>query len=68
VKDATGPNACPFNALYWDFIGRHAERFADNPRMAMPLRGWAAMSAAKRTALRARAADLLATLDAGGTI
>jgi deoxyribodipyrimidine photolyase-related protein len=68
VKDATGPNACPFNALYWDFIGRHAERFADNPRMAMPLRGWAAMSAAKRAALRARAAGLLAALESGGTI
>jgi hypothetical protein len=36
--------------------------------MAMPLRGWAAMSGGKRAALRARAAGLLATLDAGGAI
>jgi deoxyribodipyrimidine photolyase-related protein len=68
VKDATGPRGCPFNALYWDFIGRHAERFAGNPRMAMPLRGWAAMPAAKRAALRARADLLLSRLDAGGMI
>ncbi len=65
VRDATGRNGCPFNALYWDFIGRHAERFAANPRMAMPLRGWAAMPAAKRAAVQARAATILATLDAG---
>jgi deoxyribodipyrimidine photolyase-related protein len=68
VKESVGLRACPFNALYWDFIGRHAERFADNPRMAMPLRGWATMPAAKREALQARAGALLATLDAGGTI
>ncbi|GGJ12968.1 cryptochrome/photolyase family protein [Neoroseomonas lacus] len=63
-KQATGPRACPFNALYWDFIARHAERFATNPRMAMPLRSLAKMDPRKRAALRAEAARFLATLDA----
>ena len=30
VRDATGERGCPFNALYWDFIARHRDRFAQN--------------------------------------
>jgi deoxyribodipyrimidine photolyase-related protein len=26
VKEKDGPDACPFNYLYWDFIMRNAER------------------------------------------
>jgi deoxyribodipyrimidine photolyase-related protein len=52
VKQRTGPDACPFNALYWDFIGRHAERFAQHPRMAMMVRSWAKFSAAEQAAIR----------------
>jgi deoxyribodipyrimidine photolyase-related protein len=48
VKAKSGPNACPFNYLYWDFLMRHRDRFAVNPRLAMPLRTLAAMSAARR--------------------
>ncbi len=65
VRDATGDRACPFNALYWDFIARHARRFAANTRMAMPVRSLERMGEAKRAAIRARAARFLAAMDAG---
>ncbi|WP_439643086.1 hypothetical protein [Gemmatimonas sp.] len=35
VKQRTGPDACPMNFLYWDFMARHRERFAKHPRMRM---------------------------------
>lgn len=59
VKASTGPRACPFNYLYWDFIARHATRFAPNPRMGMPLANLRKMDAAKLTALRAEAKTFL---------
>jgi len=65
VKQAVGANACPFNFLYWDFIARHADRLASNPRMTMPLRNWDRMPADRRAAIRARAAAFLAELEAG---
>jgi deoxyribodipyrimidine photolyase-related protein len=65
VKAATGPRACPFNFLYWDFMARHAARFARNPRMAMPLRTLARMDPAKVAAMRAQAASFLGRIEAG---
>jgi deoxyribodipyrimidine photolyase-related protein len=38
VKQRTGAGACPFNALYWDFISRHADTIKSNPRMAQMVR------------------------------
>lgn len=36
----TGPDACPFNVLYWAFYDRNQDRFDRNPRTAMAVRSW----------------------------
>jgi deoxyribodipyrimidine photolyase-related protein len=66
VADAVGARGCPFNALYWDFIGRHAKEFGANPRMAMPVRSLAKMAPDKVKGLQARAASILTLIDQGG--
>jgi deoxyribodipyrimidine photolyase-related protein len=59
VKRAEGEGACPFNFLYWDFIARHAEAFAGNPRMGMPLNTLRKMAPTKVAAMREEAMTFL---------
>ena len=51
----TGEGACPFNALYWDFLIGNETRLGDNARMAMPYRNLARFSDAERAAIRTSA-------------
>ena len=63
VKQRTGPDACPFNALYWDFIARNESKLRSNVRMAMPYKNWDRMADADKIALRASAKQFLERLD-----
>jgi deoxyribodipyrimidine photolyase-related protein len=63
VKQRTGPDVCPFNALYWDFIARNEEKLRGNPRMAMPYKNWDRMPEKDKIALRAQAKQFLERLD-----
>ncbi|MCP4821225.1 MAG: cryptochrome/photolyase family protein [Shimia sp.] len=68
VSVKNGPDACPFNYLYWDFMDRHKDRLGSNPRLGMPYRNLARMSDEKRHAVQADAARFLANLDAGDLV
>lgn len=52
---STGPTACPFTTLYWDFLMRHETLFKKNPRMAMQLKNLARLDDAARDAITAQA-------------
>lgn len=68
VAEKTGAKACPFNLLYWHFLVRHRERFAQNPRMGNMYRTWDRMTQERQELVLSDAARLLARLDAGEVV
>jgi deoxyribodipyrimidine photolyase-related protein len=54
-KGLTEDDACPFNALYWDFLGRNEVAFAANPRMSLVMKNWGARDAKWKAAVRTKA-------------
>jgi len=59
VKLKAGPDACPFNALYWHFLARNADKLGRNMRLANPYATWRRMSEDKRAEYLASAEDFL---------
>jgi deoxyribodipyrimidine photolyase-related protein len=53
--ESTGPRACPFTTLYWDFLLRHETLLTKNPRMAMQLKNLARLEPPAREAIVAQA-------------
>lgn len=52
---SVGDRACPFNALYWDFLSRHRDRFGGNARMPYVYANWDKMGLETQIALRGQA-------------
>jgi deoxyribodipyrimidine photolyase-related protein len=55
----TGEVACPFNALYWDFLVRHQSKFRGNQRMPYVYSNWDKFSEEKQNAIRKQAVTTL---------
>jgi deoxyribodipyrimidine photolyase-related protein len=62
VKLKAGPDACPMNYLYWDFIRRHRELVKGNPRMAQMVRTWDKFSEERQAEIRDDSHSFLVSL------
>jgi deoxyribodipyrimidine photolyase-related protein len=56
---ATGPAACPFTTLYWDFLMRHEKLLRQNTRMLLQLKNLDRLDAATRSQIRRQAQNLI---------
>ena len=64
-KLKSGPEACPFNYLYWAFLIRNAPKLENNARLAMPYRTLGQWDAERKAAIVAEADAFLDALPTG---
>ncbi|SHN40038.1 deoxyribodipyrimidine photolyase-related protein [Duganella sacchari] len=63
-KQRVGERACPYNALYWDFLERNRPRLESNHRLQMPYKQLQRFSAQDLAAIRERSLSLRSNLNA----
>jgi deoxyribodipyrimidine photolyase-related protein len=59
---AVGDDACPYTTLYWDFLARHRDRFAQHPRTALQWRNLDRLDPDRLRDIRRQADALRASL------
>lgn len=64
-NEMTGEKACPFNALYWDFLIRHEQKFRYNQRMPYVFSTWDKFTSEKQNAIRMQASYTLQRMGDG---
>ena len=63
VTQKNGPDACPFNYLYWDFLDRNRDRLAGNHRIGMMYKTFGRMAEEKQQAIRDDSKIFLSNLE-----
>jgi deoxyribodipyrimidine photolyase-related protein len=63
---STGPRACPFTTLYWDFLMQHEPRLRLNQRMSMQVKNLARLKDSDKEAIRTQARKLREELATAG--
>ncbi len=64
-NDMLGEKACPFNALYWDFIARHRSKLNSNQRLTFVYKVWDKFTDSKQEDIRTKAKTILKSIDQG---
>ena len=64
--DMTGDRACPFNALYWDFLSRNEKVLRSNQRMSFMFGTWDKFSPEKKSMIQDKAKDIMDRLQKNG--
>lgn len=59
----TGADACPVTTLYWNFLLKHYDVFAKNPRTALMAKNAERFSAEEQTLIQQSASNILNNLD-----
>lgn len=62
LKVKSGPDACPFSYLYWDFLARHEALLSKNQRMWTVYDGWRRLDPGRQAEIRADATRFLGEL------
>ena len=55
----TGEDACPYTTLYWHFLIKHYDSFANNPRTALMVKHVEKFDAADISAINTQAAHVM---------
>ena len=61
-KQRTGPDACPFNFLYWNFLLEHEQQLRANPRLGNAVLGLRYLDQEERGRVRDQAERFLAQI------
>ena len=55
TTQSTGPKACPFTTLYWDYLLQHEPKLRQNQRMSMQLKNLTRLSVSDREKIQKQA-------------